>query len=341
MIQVSHLTKRFGGIQAVSDLSFSVAEGEIVGFLGPNGAGKSTTMNIITGCLEATDGTVTVGGLDSRLHPEEVRRLIGYLPEQPPLYPDQTVEEYLDFVYRLKKCTLNKREHLGSIASSTGITDVTGRLIRNLSKGYRQRVGLAQALIGDPKVLILDEPTVGLDPKQIIEIRDLIRDLGKTHTVILSSHILPEVQEVCGRVIVIHQGVMAADGTTEELSRRMTGSVQLEMMIEGDRNRVLCVLRAVPGVAEVSVLTADDTKSTYRITAEPDADIRHAVFESLSQNSLAILSMKQVEVSLEDIFLKLTDADTPAQTETDEIPEESESEKPKHRRLFRKRGERK
>ena len=341
MIQVSHLTKRFGGIQAVSDLSFSVAEGEIVGFLGPNGAGKSTTMNIITGCLEATDGTVTVGGLDSRSHPEEIRRLIGYLPEQPPLYPDQTVEEYLDFVYRLKKCTLNKREHLGSIASSTGITDVTGRLIRNLSKGYRQRVGLAQALIGDPKVLILDEPTVGLDPKQIIEIRDLIRDLGKTHTVILSSHILPEVQEVCGRVIVIHQGVMAADGTTEELSRRMTGSVQLEMMIEGDQNRVLCVLRAVPGVAEVSVLTADDTKSTYRITAEPDADIRHAVFESLSQNSLAILSMKQVEASLEDIFLKLTDADTPAQTETDEIPEESESEKPKHRRLFRKRGERK
>ena len=225
MIQVSHLTKRFGGIQAVSDLSFSVAEGEIVGFLGPNGAGKSTTMNIITGCLEATDGTVTVGGLDSRSHPEEVRRLIGYLPEQPPLYPDQTVEEYLDFVYRLKKCTLNKREHLDAIASSTGISDVTGRLIRNLSKGYRQRVGLAQALIGDPKVLILDEPTVGLDPKQIIEIRDLIRDLGKTHTIILSSHILPEVQEVCGRVIVIHQGVMAADGTTEELSRRMTGSV--------------------------------------------------------------------------------------------------------------------
>ena len=164
MIQVSHLTKRFGGIQAVSDLSFSVAEGEIVGFLGPNGAGKSTTMNIITGCLEATDGTVTVGGLDSRSHPEEVRRLIGYLPEQPPLYLDQTVEEYLDFVYRLKKCTLGKREHLDAIAARTGLTDVTGRLIRNLSKGYRQRVGLAQALIGDPKVLILDEPTVGLDP---------------------------------------------------------------------------------------------------------------------------------------------------------------------------------
>ena len=168
MITIENLTKYYGTNRAVNGISFSINDNEILGFLGPNGAGKSTTMNIITGCLEATDGTVTVGGLDSRSHPEEVRRLIGYLPEQPPLYPDQTVEEYLDFVYRLKKCTLNKREHLGSIASSTGITDVTGRLIRNLSKGYRQRVGLAQALIGDPKVLILDEPTVGLYPKQII-----------------------------------------------------------------------------------------------------------------------------------------------------------------------------
>jgi ABC-2 type transport system ATP-binding protein len=334
MIQVNHLTKRYGSTLAVRDLSFSVAEGEIVGFLGPNGAGKSTTMNIITGCLEATEGTVTIGGLDSCEQPEKVRRLIGYLPEQPPLYPDMTVKEYLDFVYRLKKCTLPKQEHLESIAARAGLTEVTGRLIRNLSKGFRQRVGLAQALLGDPKVLILDEPTVGLDPKQIIEIRDLIRTLGKNHTVILSSHILSEVQEICDRVIVIHQGCMVADGTTEELSRRMTGSVQLEMVIEGSAEQVLGVLRAVPGVASVLLLEQDGKKASYRITAEEDADIRHDVFHSLAQNSLAILSMNQVQASLEDIFLKLTDADVA------EVPEELVPEKPK-KHLFRKRGDRK
>lgn len=336
MIQVSHLTKRFGGIQAVSDLSFSVAEGEIVGFLGPNGAGKSTTMNIITGCLEATDGTVTVGGLDSRSHPEEVRRLIGYLPEQPPLYPDQTVEEYLDFVYRLKKCTLNKREHLDAIASSTGISDVTGRLIRNLSKGYRQRVGLAQALIGDPKVLILDEPTVGLDPRQIIEIREVIRSLGQKHTVILSSHILPEVQEVCDRILVIDHGRIVADGTPAELSERVEGAEQLNMTIEGEPATVLGVLRAVPGVSEAVVTAEDGMKSIYRITAEPGADIRRAVFDALSQHQLAILSMQQVELSLEDIFLELTGAE-PA---PEEAPAPADEAPKKKRRLFgRKRGE--
>ena len=342
MIEVSHLSKSYGSRPAVQDLSFTVPDGQIYGLLGPNGAGKSTIMNILTGYLAPTEGEVKVAGFRLPEQAQQAKACVGYLPEQPPLYPEMTVQEYLDFVAELKGVKhAQRKQQVLAAARRTGLEEVLPRVIRSLSKGYRQRVGIAQALLGSPQLIILDEPTVGLDPAQVIEIRNLIRELGKAHTVILSSHILPEVQEVCGRVIVIHQGVMAADGTTEELSRRMTGSVQLEMMIEGDRNRVLCVLRAVPGVAEVSVLTADDTKSTYRITAEPDADIRHAVFESLSQNSLAILSMKQVEASLEDIFLKLTDADTPAQTETDEIPEESESEKPKHRRLFRKRGERK
>lgn len=345
MIQVKNLTKRFGTREAISNLTFSIAEGEIVGFLGPNGAGKSTTMNSITGCIEATEGTVTINDLDTREHPEEVRRLIGYLPEIPPLYTDMTVEEYLDFVYYLKKCTLDKDVHLATVISRAGLEDVTGRLIRNLSKGYRQRVGLAQALIGDPKVLILDEPTVGLDPKQIIEIRDVIRTLGKDHTVILSSHILPEVQEVCDRVIVIHQGVIVADGTTAELSEKMTGSSQLEMMIEGESSHILDVLCAIPGVENATIHDADGSKSVYRITAEPNTDIRHNVFEVLSQNQLPILSMNQIEASLEDIFLKLTDSDAPVPESPAEqysaAAESGSDEKPKKkRRLFgRRKGE--
>ena len=338
MIQVSHVTKRYEAATAVRDLSFSVEEGEIVGFLGPNGAGKTTTMNIITGCLEATDGTVTIDGKSTQEQPEETRRRIGYLPEVPPLYPDMTVEEYLDFVYRLKKCTLNKEEHVTSVVERAGLQDVTGRLIRNLSKGFRQRVGLAQALLGDPKVLILDEPTVGLDPKQIIEIRSMIRALGKTHTVILSSHILPEVQEVCDRVIVIHQGQIVADGTTHELAQRMTRSTQLEMVIEGDSTRILPILQAVPGVADAVLTQKDELKSTYRIAAEPETDVRRDVFDALSQNQLAILSMQQLEASLEDIFLKLTDADVPAEPPHEE---DTNQESDTRHHFFRRRRTRK
>ncbi len=340
MIQVSHLTKQYGAATAIRNLSFSVKEGEIVGFLGPNGAGKSTTMNIITGCLEATDGTVTIDGKSTQEHPEEVRRLIGYLPEVPPLYPDMTVSEYLDFVYRLKKCTLDKHDHMASVLSRAGLEEVTGRLIRNLSKGYRQRVGLAQALIGDPKVLILDEPTVGLDPKQIIEIRSMIRTLGANHTVILSSHILPEVQEVCDRVLVIHQGQIVADGTTHELAQRLTHATQLEMMIEGEAERILPILRAVPGVVDAVLTQEDGLKSTYRIAAEPDSDIRRDVFDCLSQNQLAILSMRQLEASLEDIFLKLTDSDVPA-TDPPETPDSGSAAPHPRRHLFQRRKSRK
>lgn len=330
MIQVTGLTRRYGSVLAVSDLSFSIKEGEIVGFLGPNGAGKTTTMNMLTGCLRPSAGTIMLGGFDIDTDAAEARKKIGYLPETPPLYPDMTVEEYLDFVYRLKQCKLPQEEHIRQVCTMVGLTDVYGRIIRNLSKGYRQRVGLAQALIGNPDILILDEPTVGLDPKQIIEIRETIRSLGQNHTVILSSHILPEVQAVCDRILVIHHGKIVADGTSAELSERMEGAEQLDMTIEGEPAGVLRTLRAVPGVAEAIVTQEDGKKSIYRITAEPDADIRHSVFDALSQNHMPILSMQQVELSLEDIFLELT--------ETEAVEPEEEPKKKKRRLFGRKRG---
>ena len=337
MIQVQGLTRRYGDTVAVSGLSFSVQEGEIVGFLGPNGAGKTTTMNMITGCLRPTAGTAVLGGFDIDTDADQARKMIGYLPENPPLYPDMTVSEYLEFVYALKKCTLPKDEHLAQVCGMTGLTEVSGRLIRNLSKGYRQRTGLAQALIGDPKVLILDEPTVGLDPKQIIEIRETIRSLSQKHTVILSSHILPEVQAVCDRILVIHHGKIVADGTPAELSDRMEGAEQLEMTIEGTADDILRILRAVPSVAEAICVHEDGKKSVYRITADPDADVRRDVFDALSQNRMAILSMQQVELSLEQIFLELTDSD---ETEAPAQPQPDAEPKKEKRRLFgRKRGD--
>lgn len=337
MIQVSGLTRRYGAVTAVSALSFCIEKGEIVGFLGPNGAGKTTTMNMLTGCLRPTAGTIILGGFDIETDADQARRMIGYLPENPPLYPDMTVDEYLGFVCQLKKCALPRDAHLTQVCAMAGLTDVRGRLIRNLSKGYRQRVGLAQALVGDPQVLILDEPTVGLDPKQIIEIREVIRSLGRQHTVILSSHILPEVQAVCDRILVIDHGSIVADGTPSELSERMEGAEQLDMTIEGEPDAVLSALQAVPGVASAALSAEDGKKSVYRITAEPDADIRRAVFDALSQNHMAILSMQQVALSLEDIFLQLTGSEPAAE----DAPEAAETEeKPKKRRLFgRKRGE--
>lgn len=331
MIQVTGLTRRYGSVLAVSDLSFSIQEGEIVGFLGPNGAGKTTTMNMLTGCLRPSAGRIVLGGFDIDTDAAEARKKIGYLPETPPLYPDMTVKEYLDFVYHLKQCKLPKEEHIGQVCTMAGLTDVYHRIIRNLSKGYRQRVGLAQALIGNPDILLLDEPTVGLDPKQMIEIRETIRQLGRNHTVILSSHILSEVQAVCDRILVIHHGKIVADGTSAELSERMEGAKQLDMTIEGDPAVVLITLRAVPGIAEAVVIEEDGKKSVYRITAEPDADVRHSVFDALSQNHMPILSMQQVQLSLEDIFLELT--------ETEAAAPEQESVKKKRRLFGRKRGE--
>ena len=248
MIEISHLVKRYGAKFAVDDISFSVGKGEIVGFLGPNGAGKSTTMNILTGYLSSTSGTVKVGGIDVLESPYEAKKLIGFLPEQPPLYVDMKVDEYLNFVYDLKRCTLNREKHLKEVCEVTKIADVRGRLIKNLSKGYRQRVGIAQALVGNPKVLIFDEPTVGLDPKQIIEIRNLIRNLGSDHTLILSTHILPEVQAVADRIVIINQGKIVADEKTENITRVVEDGRLYSVKICGPQREVLATLKGIPGV---------------------------------------------------------------------------------------------
>ncbi len=307
MIKVEGLTKKYGTRAAVRDVSFEIGEGEIVGFLGPNGAGKSTTMNIITGCLSATSGSVTVNGKDILTDPLAAKREIGYLPEHPPVYGEMTVLEYLRFVYELKGCTLSRDEHIDEICDVVKIADVKGRLIRNLSKGYRQRVGIAQALVGNPPVLIFDEPTVGLDPKQIIEVRNLLRTLAKKHTVILSTHILPEVQAVCGRLLVINDGEIVADRSTEELTRVIRDANRYRLLIEGAQNAVIATLRAVPGVLRVDVQSSerDGAAFAYRVESAAGTDVRRAIFLALAEKQLPILSFEAISSNLEDVFLQL------------------------------------
>ncbi len=310
MIEISHLVKRYGTKFAVDDISFSVGKGEIVGFLGPNGAGKSTTLNILTGYLSATSGTARVGGIDVLENPYEAKKPIGFLPEQPPLYVDMTVDEYLAFIYDLKKCKLHKKKHLDEVCAVTKIGDVRHRLIKNLSKGYRQRVGIAQALVGNPKVLIFDEPSVGLDPKQIIEIRNLIRRLGEDHTVILSSHILSEVQAVADRLVVINQGKIVADEKTEEISRAVEDGRRYSVKIAGPQREVLTTLRAIPGVVYADSVGERELDSfTYQVESEPGIDIRKPLFYALAQKGWPILGLEAVGMSLEDVFLKLMDGD--------------------------------
>ena len=312
MIEVKNLTKMYGSKAAVDDISFTVNEGEILGFLGPNGAGKSTTMNIITGYSSSTTGTVTVNGAEILDNPIKVKSQIGYLPEHPPLYLDMTVKEYLSFMYDLKKVKVagvSKNNHIAEICGLVKIEDVYTRIIKNLSKGYRQRVGLAQALLGNPAVLILDEPTVGLDPKQIIEIRNLIKGLGKKYTIILSSHILPEVQATCERVIVINKGKLIADDTPDNLSRAMSTDHRLTVRVEGPEEDVFRLLSKIPGMVQVNKLGLREEKAyDFTLEAEPGTDVRREVFKRLSERSWAILSLKSSELTLEDIFLQLTDA---------------------------------
>lgn len=308
MIKIQNLTKRFGQHVAVDNLNFTVEEGEVVGFLGPNGAGKSTTMNMITGYISATEGTVTVDGYDILDQPEEVKKRIGYLPEFPPLYVDMTVKEYLNFVFEIKKADKKtKKQDMERIMELVKITDVQNRLIKNLSKGYKQRVGLAQALVGNPQVLILDEPTVGLDPKQIIEIRNLIKDLGKKHTVILSSHILPEVSAVCERVIIINKGKIVASDTPENLSRRLGESSKLALRVAAPEKQVVKVLRDVAGIkyVEAQGVKEPDTIDVY-VEAEKDIDVRKPIFNALSRAGYPILQMKSMDLTLEEIFLQVT-----------------------------------
>jgi len=307
MIEIQNLTKRYGQIVAVDNLNFTVEKGEILGFLGPNGAGKSTTMNIITGYLPSTEGTVKVSGFDIAQEPNEVKKRIGYLPENPPLYTDMTVDEYLNFVSQLKKVEKSKRkEQISNIVELLRIGDVRKRLIKNLSKGYKQRVGVAQALIGNPEVLILDEPTVGLDPNQILEVRNVIKDLGKEHTIILSTHIMQEVKAVCERVVIINKGKIAAVDTPENLSKSFENASRISITISGPRNSVMNAIKGIYGVKFVDVARErEDNVITYIVEADKEIDVRRPIFYAMAKLGHPILELKSLDLSLEEIFIEL------------------------------------
>ncbi|MDD6394874.1 MAG: ABC transporter ATP-binding protein [Acutalibacteraceae bacterium] len=308
MIKVKNLTKKYGSISALDNVSFSVKKGEVVGFLGPNGAGKTTTMNILTGYLSSTSGTVSIDGYDILEEPTEAKKRIGYLPEVPPLYPDMTVDEYLDFLYELKKAKQKKAPHFNEICELTRITAVRGRLIKNLSKGYRQRVGIAQTLVGNPPVLILDEPTVGLDPKQIIEMRTLIKKLGEHHTVILSSHILSEVQAVCDRIIVLNNGKLVADSTAENLSDSLGSGNSLTLKAVGSERDIQSVLNSVKCVKRFSRNAhSDGDVQEFSVSISPSESARADIFFAFAAKKIPIIEMKTTEYSLEDIFMSLVD----------------------------------
>lgn len=309
MIEVKSLSKKYGKHLAVDDVSFLIEKGEIVGFLGPNGAGKSTIMNILTGYISSTSGSVSIDGYDILEQSEYAKRRIGYLPEIPPLYPDMTVTEYLYFIYELKKVRFPKKAHIEEILKLVKIDNVAHRLIKNLSKGYRQRVGIASALVGNPDVLILDEPTVGLDPKQIIEIRELIAKLGKNHTVILSSHILSEIQAVCKRILIINGGKLVANDTAENLSKNLSSDHSLVVRVLGPEQEVLKILNSVKNVKSVvSQGLREDNAYEFLLTPEENCDIRREVFERLAERGRPILEFSSNELTLEQIFLQLTDA---------------------------------
>ena len=307
MIEINGLVKLYGSKAAVDGISFTVEKGEIVGFLGPNGAGKSTTMNILTGYLSSTEGTAKVNGIDILENPTEAKKLIGFLPEQPPLYPDMTVDEYLGFVYELRSCDLPREAHLAEVCKVTRISDVRSRVIGNLSKGYRQRVGIAQALVGNPPVIIFDEPTVGLDPKQIIEIRNLIRNLGKNHTVILSTHILSEVQAVCDRIIIIKDGEIVADEKTENISRTIDDRRRFTVKISGPQKEVSRILSDTAGIAKVESTGERELDSyTYVIESEKGVDPRKPLFFAMSKAGYPIIGLETSAAALEDVFISLT-----------------------------------
>ena len=312
MIKIEHLAKQYGRIKAVNDISFEIHDGEIVGFLGPNGAGKSTTMNILCGYLSCSAGKAEINGMDILENPLEAKKQIGFLPEQPPLYMDMTVEEYLNFIYDLKDTTLKRDEHLAEICEVTGIAHMRKRLIRNLSKGYKQRVGIAQALIGNPSVLIFDEPTVGLDPKQIVEVRNLIRSLGKKHTVILSTHILSEVQAVCDRIIIISKGTIVANEKTEEISKAVTNVSKLTAKICGPEKEILSAIRSLAGVSSVSCFGKKDLdSSTFVVESQPGIDLRKPLFNLMAANHYPIIGLEAQGLNLEDVFITAVEEEEP------------------------------
>ena len=310
MIEINNLVKRYGDKKAVNGISFTVNDDEVLGFLGPNGAGKSTTMNIITGYLSSTSGSVKVNGHDIIEAPELAKKEIGYLPENPPLYTDMTVDEYLDFICDIKGVAKAKRRsQLEKIVSLVKISDVTDRLIGNLSKGYKQRVGIAQAMVGNPSILILDEPTVGLDPSQIIEIRRLIKSLAKSHSIIISSHILSEIQEVADRVVIINHGKIAAIDTLNDLSKRLSGQTKLLMTFRGPIKECSAKIRTIPGISSAVPKLADSKVSQLEISISGDktTDIRTAVFFMMAQEGWPILEMRSLDPTLEEVFLNITE----------------------------------
>ena len=328
MIKIEHLVKNYGSNCAVDDISFEVKKGEIVGLLGPNGAGKSTTMNILTGYLSATSGNVSIAGLSVLDNPIEIKKHVGYLPEQPPLYLDMTVEEYLIFNYNLKGCKLNRDKHLEEICDVVKIKDVYKRVIKNLSKGYRQRVGIAQALIGSPEVIIFDEPTVGLDPKQIIEVRNLLRNLGKDHTVILSTHILQEVQAVCDRIVIINKGKIVADELTENITRAVENNRRFNIKVCGPQKEVLNMLRSRPGIVYAEVLAERDGDAyCYTIESEVGVDVRKSLFYALAERNWPLIGMEALGMNLEDVFIAIVD-----QTEANKLRYQKKDKKSSKRR---------
>lgn len=330
MIEVKNLVKRYGDHLAVDHLSFHVDKGQIYGFLGPNGAGKSTTMNIMTGYIASTEGEVLIDGHNILEEPEKAKKCIGYLPEQPPLYFDMTVGEYLKFAAELKKIPKAKRkEEVEQVMEMVGITQMKDRLIKNLSKGYKQRVGLAQAILGYPDIIILDEPTVGLDPKQIIEIRDLIKKLSEKHTIILSSHILSEVSAVCDYVMIINHGKLVASDTTENLEKMTLGSNTLEMTVKGTREKIEKLLETVEEIQSLEWQDDDSGNSTisFTIKTEESVDIREKLFYMMAENRMPILKMQSTKVSLEDVFLELTENEN-AESKVNEDERKTEIKNP-------------
>lgn len=310
MIEVKNLTKKYGPNVALDGIDFEIKKGEILGFLGPNGAGKSTTMNILTGYLSSTSGAVKINEFDILENPMEAKKHIGYLPELPPLYMDMTVKEYLGFMYDLKKVELKRNSHIEQICRLVKIEHVSNRMIGNLSKGYRQRVGLAQALLGKPEVLILDEPTVGLDPNQIIEIRNLIKRLGEHHTIILSSHILSEIQAVCDRVIIINKGKIVADDTTENLSKTLSKDNSYTVTIDGPKQEILNSIKNIDNIENINYLSnVEGNVNKYIIEPKTEKEIRYDLFNVLSKNNWALLEIKSNQLTLEQVFLKLVDDD--------------------------------
>ena len=327
MIDVKNLTKEYGTKKAVDNVSFKAANGEILGFLGPNGAGKTTTMNIITGYISATGGRVLIDGCDVVRDSLACKAKIGYLPEQPPLYMNMTVNEYLGFVYDIKKVKNNKsisedkKTHIRKISELVKIDTVCGSLIKNLSKGYKQRVGIAQALIGNPEILILDEPTVGLDPKQILEIRSVIKELGENRTVIVSSHILSEISAICDRVLIINKGKILAEDTPDNLSKKLENQSRFTARIEGERNAVESVLENIPGIVSYTYSGVNEENTAdYIIEAASSTDIRKPLFKALAEKDMALLMLNPAELSLEDIFIELTDKNISLMNKSDEEP---------------------